>query len=95
MTAPEESSNRKPTLFRLGCLDQMEAEMYKSFVAVAAAVAILSGSLLISGRAEAGASASAPSRYSHKNQVVAATQTKGHYAITEYSSSSARNPQKH
>jgi hypothetical protein len=26
---------------------------------------------------------------------VAATQTRGHYAITEYSSSSARNPQKH
>jgi hypothetical protein len=69
--------------------------MYKSVVTIVGAIAILSGSLLISGRAEAGASASAPSKYSNKHQVVAATQTRGHYAITEYSSSSARNPKKH
>jgi hypothetical protein len=76
----------------------MEAEMNKCLVFIAGALALLSGSLLVSGRAEAGASASAPSKYS--NQVASVHQARiarqSHVAITEYSSSSARNPsQKH
>jgi hypothetical protein len=71
----------------------MEAAMNKCLVTIAGALALLSGALLISGRAEAGASASAPSKYS--NQAASAHQTRiarSHVAITEYSSSSAKNP---
>jgi hypothetical protein len=79
--------------------NQMEAAMHKSLGTIAGAFAILSATLLTCGSAEAGASASAPSKYSHANQVASANQARanrqGHSAITEYSSSSARNPQKH
>jgi hypothetical protein len=73
----------------------MEAAMYKSLATIAGAITLLSGALLVSDRAEAGASASAPS----KNQRVA-TQQQGQtnrtagrndFGITEYSSSSARH----
>ena len=74
---------------------QMEAAMYKYLATTAGTLAILCGALLASDRAEAGASASAPS----KNQRVA-TQQQGQtnrtagrndFGITEYSSSSARH----
>ncbi len=56
-------------------------------------LAILAVAVTLNGRAEAGASASAPSKNSHANQV-ASTQnqqaTRNGFAITEYSSSSSR-----
>jgi hypothetical protein len=73
----------------------MEAAMRKLLVTMMGSLAILSGSLLVANRAEAGASASAPSKYSNANQVAAVHQvrtSRPHFAITEYSSSSARNP---
>jgi hypothetical protein len=78
----------------------MEAAMYKYLATIAGALAILSGSLLVSDRAEAGASASAPSKYSHANQVAAAQQAnrqahRNDFGITEYSSSSARKSSQH
>jgi hypothetical protein len=80
--------------------NQMEAAMYKSLATITGTLAILSAALLTCGSAEAGASASAPSKYSNANQVAtvhqARTNRQPHFAITEYSSSSARNPsQKH
>jgi hypothetical protein len=80
-------------LFGLSCLDQMEAAMRKLLVTAIASLALVSGALLVANRAEAGASASAPSKYS--NQVASARQAQSarheHFAITEYSSSSAKN----
>jgi hypothetical protein len=78
----------------------MEAAMSRYFATIAATFAILSGTVLISDRAEAGASASAPSKYSHANQVAAAQQTnrqahRNDFGITEYSSSSAKNASRH
>jgi len=78
----------------------MEAAMYKYLAAIAGTLAILSGSLLVSGRAEAGASASAPSKYSRANQLAAAQQTsrqahRNDFGITEYSSSSAKSASQH
>jgi hypothetical protein len=71
----------------------MEAAMRKLLVIAIASLAIVSGSLLVADRAEAGASASAPSKYS--NQAASTHQVRTarheHFAITEYSSSSARN----
>ena len=69
--------------------------MYRYLATIAGTLAILSGSLLISDRAEAGASASAPSKY-RANQVAAAQQSnrqahRNDFGITEYSSSSAKN----
>jgi hypothetical protein len=66
--------------------------MYKA--TITGTLAILAAALLVSG-AEAGASASAASKYGHQNQVVAVHQANRHaqrsdFAITEYSSSSAR-----
>jgi hypothetical protein len=74
----------------------MEAAMFKSLGTIT--LAILSVALLTSGNAQAGASASAPSKYN--NQVASANQARTdrrqHYPITEYSSSSAKHPaQKH
>jgi hypothetical protein len=73
----------------------MEAAMYKHLATIAGTLAILSGALLVSDRAEAGASASAPSKYSNANQVAAQQSNRqGHrndFGITEYSSSSAKN----
>jgi hypothetical protein len=75
--------------------NQMEAAMCKSLGTIG--FAILSVALLTSDNAQAGASASAPSKYN--NQVASANQARTdrqHYPITEYSSSSAKHPaQKH
>jgi hypothetical protein len=75
--------------------NQMEATMYQYLATIAGTLAILSGALLVSDRAEAGASASAPSKYSSAHHV-ASHQTvrqagRNDFGITEYSSSSARN----
>jgi hypothetical protein len=71
----------------------MEAAMRKLLVTAIASLALVSGSLLIANRAEAGASASAPSKYS--NQAASAHQVRTvrheNFPITEYSSSSAKN----
>lgn len=82
-----------PSLFRLSCLDQMEAAMRKLLVTAIASLAIISGSLLVANRAEAGASASAPSKYSNQAASAHQVQTARHerFAIMEYSSSSAKN----
>jgi hypothetical protein len=75
----------------------MEEAMYKSLATIAGALTILSGALLVSDRAEAGASASAPSKYSRVNYVASQqgqinrTAGRNDFGITEYSSSSARN----
>jgi preprotein translocase subunit SecG len=74
----------------------MEAAMHKSLATIAATLAILCGAVLLSDSAQAGASASAPSKYSRSSQVAAAQQTNRHahrndFGITEYSSSSAKN----
>jgi hypothetical protein len=78
----------------------MEAAMYKYLATIAGTLAILSGALLVADRAEAGASASAPSKYSHASQLAAAQQTnrqahRNDFGITEYSSSSARKSSQH
>jgi hypothetical protein len=78
----------------------MEAAMYKHLATIAGILAILSGAVLASDRAEAGASASAPSKYSRANQLAAAQQTnrqahRNDFGITEYSSSSAKSSSKH
>jgi hypothetical protein len=79
----------------------MEDAMSKCLVTIIGALGILSGSLLPIDSAQAGASASAPSKYAHANQVASASQSqvstnraahKPAFAITEYSSSSARTP---
>jgi hypothetical protein len=71
--------------------------MYRSLGSITGTLAILSVALLTCGNAQAGASASAPSKYN--NQVASANQARTdrqHYPITEYSSSSAKHPaQKH
>ena len=74
--------------------------MYKCLATTAGTLAILCGALLASDRAEAGASASAPSKYSRANQLAAAQQTnrqahRNDFGITEYSSSSAKSSSKH
>jgi hypothetical protein len=74
----------------------MEAAMYKYLATITGALAILATAVVVSGRAEAGASASAASKYGHSNQVAtyqARTNRqaqKSDFPITEYSSSSAR-----
>jgi hypothetical protein len=81
---------------------QMEAAMRKGLVTIAGALAIVSATLLVCGQAEAGASASAASKYA-TNQVAPASQVRTHRlarasdaTITEFSSSSAkRSLQKH
>jgi hypothetical protein len=71
--------------------------MYRCLAAVAGTLAILSLAVLISGRAEAGASASAPSKYAHANRVASEqaqlTRQVGRngFGITEFSSSSAKH----
>src|SRR3984885_10051346 len=88
------SSLFRPSLFRLSCLNQMEAAMRKLLVTAIASLALVSGSLLVANRAEAGGSASAPSKYN--NQAASTHQVQvarhEHFPITEYSSSSAKNP---
>jgi hypothetical protein len=70
--------------------------MQKNFVTIATAMAVLSAGWLISGRAEAGSSMSAPSKFSRANQSANLSPAGlGRHArreslgITEYSSSSA------
>jgi hypothetical protein len=77
----------------------MEAAMYKCLATITGTLAILAAALLAPDRAEAGASASAPSKYAHTSQVAAVHQVRTNrqarrpdFAITEYSSSSAKNP---
>ena len=72
--------------------------MYRCLAATGT-LAILAAALLVSGRAEAGASASAPSKYTNTSQVAAVHQVRTNrqprtsdFGITEYSSSSARTP---
>jgi hypothetical protein len=70
--------------------------MSKQFVIITAALAMFSAALLLSGSAQAGASASAPSKVNRANQLTAQQTTVRHarrndFGITEYSSSSARN----
>jgi hypothetical protein len=67
--------------------------MYKA--TITATLAILAAALLVSTRAEAGASASAASKYGHSSQVASVTQVRiarqarrPEIGITEYSSSS-------
>ena len=67
--------------------------MYRAIIA--ATLAILAAALLVSGRAEAGASASAASKYGHTSQVAAVSQVRTvrhartpNFGISEYSSSS-------
>ena len=92
-TKPFSTRPFRPSLFRLSCLNQMEAAMRKLLVTAIASLALVSGSLLVANRAEAGGSPSAPSKYN--NQAASAHQVQTarheHFAITEYSSSSARN----
>src|ERR1700683_5855093 len=82
------------SLFRLSCLDQMEAAMRKLLVTAIASLALVSGSLLVANRAEAGGSASAPSKYSNQaasvHQVRTARQER--FAIKEYLLLSVKNP---
>jgi hypothetical protein len=75
----------------------MEAAMNK-YLVTTGTLAILAAALLVSGRAEAGGSASAPSKYSNSTSQIAPVylvagnrHTGGaDVRITEYSSSSAR-----
>jgi hypothetical protein len=71
--------------------------MYKGFVAIAAALAIVSVGSLVSGPAQAGGATSAPSKYSHADGVKldqvrhnGPVQT-AEVKITEFSSSSAKS----
>jgi len=71
--------------------------MFRCFTAAIGALAILFAALLLGGRAEAGGSASAPSKYTRSSQLVLQQGQNSRQAgridfgITEYSSSSARN----
>jgi hypothetical protein len=68
--------------------------MKARFAVVTATAAILAVSLVATTRAEAGASASAPTKNAHNTQVSQVrTDRKSTYPITEYSSSSRRAPQ--
>jgi hypothetical protein len=72
----------------------MEAAMYKA--TITGTLAILAAAVLASGGAQAGGATSAASKYGHTSQL-AANQARvnrqaqrSNFAITEYSSSSAR-----
>jgi len=75
----------------------MEEEMFKSLATITGTLALLSAAVLMSDSAQAGASASAPSKYSRATQLASQQgqinrQTgRNDFGITEYSSSSARN----
>ena len=81
----------------LRCLGYMEEAMFKCLATLTGTLAILSAALLLSGPANAGASASAPSKYSRSSQLASHQALVNRQAgrndvgITEYSSSSARN----
>lgn len=71
--------------------------MFKCLATITGALVLVSAAMLIAERAEAGASASAPSKYSRANQLASKQAQadrqagKNGFGITEYSSSSARN----
>jgi len=74
--------------------------MYKSLASIAGTFVILAAALMVSGRADAGASASAPSKYAHTSQIAAVHQVRTDrqarrpdFGNTEYSSS-ARTPRR-
>jgi hypothetical protein len=73
----------------------MEEITMKRSAAITGTLAVLFAAMSMMSQAQAGASASAPSKNSRSSQL-AAQQTKHHtakndFGITEYSSSSARN----
>jgi hypothetical protein len=73
----------------------MKAGMYKSLGTITGTLAVVSVAPLTCGNAEAGASAGARSKYRNATQVAAANQARTnrqHFAITEYSSASAKHP---
>lgn len=64
-------------------------------VAIAGTIAIIAAAVLVSGRAEAGGSASAPSKYGHTSQIASTVVLqstrpvrRSEIGITEFSSSS-------
>jgi hypothetical protein len=71
--------------------------MFRCLATNIGALVLVSAVVLISGRADAGASASAPSKYSHASQLASQQARtnrqagRNDFGITEYSSSSARN----
>jgi len=72
--------------------------MCKSFVAIAAAVAVLLFGSLVSDRAQAGGATSAPSKYNNTGRAANLEQVRHHrrvqtadFGITEFSSSSAKS----
>jgi hypothetical protein len=75
--------------------------MTKCLVIVAGTLAVFVGSTLAFDRAEAGGSSSAPSKYNNAHHVASVAganrrERRDDFRITEYSSSSAKNPsQKH
>jgi hypothetical protein len=97
-------TRRRTEVFELGNVqacsvwvvsNQMEATMYKYLATIAGTLAIFSGALLVSDRAEAGASASAPSKYARAHHIdshqTVRQAGRTDFGITEYSSSSARH----
>jgi hypothetical protein len=75
----------------------MEEAMFKCLATITGTLALLSAAVLISDSAQAGASASAPSKYSRATQLASQQGQinrqagRNDFGITEYSSSSARN----
>jgi hypothetical protein len=71
--------------------------MFRCFAAIAGTLALLCVAVLLMERAEAGASASAPSKYTRSSQFasqqgqISRQAGRNDIGITEYSSSSARN----
>jgi hypothetical protein len=73
--------------------------MYKSLASIIGTFVILAAALMVSGRADAGASASAPSKYAHTSQIPAVHQVRTDrqarspdFGVTEYSSSAKTPP---
>lgn len=71
--------------------------MFKSLITITAALAIVSLGTLVSDRAQAGSSVSAPSKYSNANQSANENQApairqvrRASFGITSFSSSSAK-----
>jgi hypothetical protein len=88
---PKDPDQETPKL-RLNCLEPRRDAMYKSLIAIPAALIILSAGSLVSDRAEAGASASAPTKYSKASfsayQTWTAWRARRATGTSEYSASS-------
>jgi hypothetical protein len=76
--------------------------MYNRLATITGTFAILAAALLAPGRADAGGATSAPSKYAHASQLATAHQVsttrqtrRTDFAITEYSSSSAKSSVPH